>query len=210
MAKPPPHDLEAEAAVIGSMAYWPETVEPLLGMVEAEDFHARENRLAFAWIETEHWANRPVKIEQLFAHLKAEGHQITPEWQTALMDGSVCATWRLQAEIVAAHRMRRDLQRVLTAAQSQLPDYKIHPGEITAEVQARLGRVDQPTATPPEDCLPLGEFIAQDDEKLDPWVIPGLMRRGWRCIVVAGEGAGKSTLFRQFALCCASGKHPPT
>jgi AAA domain/DnaB-like helicase N terminal domain len=206
--KPPPHDLEAEAAVVGSMAYWSDTIEPLLGMVEADDFYHPANRLAFELIESEYWQGRRVGLEGVVAHLKAEGHQITPEWRVRLLDGASDATYLKQAEIVAAHRARRDLTAVLDAAQSQLPDYKIHPADVVAGLQGSLERIDRPIGKAPADCLPLGEFLAQDDEKLDPWVVPGLVRRGWRIIVVAAEGAGKSTLFRQFALCAAAGKHP--
>lgn len=206
--KPPPHDLEAEAAVIGSMIYWPDTIDRLLGVIEGGDFHDPSNRVAFEFIESEHWAGRTVSEAGLVGHLKAEGRQVTPEWRQRLLEGSYDARHLRQADVVVAHRLRRDLQPLLDAASAQLPDYAIDPGEIVTSLQDRLTRIDQPVATAPDDFLPLGEFMAQDAEKLDPWVVPGLMRAGWRCIVVAGEGAGKSTLFRQFALCAASGKHP--
>lgn len=53
----------------------------------------------------------------------------------------------------------------------------------------------------------LEEFIGQADSD-DPWVIPGMMRRGWRSIVVASEGGGKSTLLAQCAVAASHGVHP--
>ena len=49
------------------------------------------------------------------------------------------------------------------------------------------------------------------DEKVDlsyDWVIPNLLERGDRVIVVAEEGAGKTTLARQVALLSSAGIHP--
>lgn len=41
-----------------------------------------------------------------------------------------------------------------------------------------------------------------------PWVIPGLLRRGWRAMIVAQEGQGKSQAVRQIAITAAQGIHP--
>jgi replicative DNA helicase len=43
-----------------------------------------------------------------------------------------------------------------------------------------------------------------------PWVIDGLLREGWRVVLVASEGSGKMTWLRQIALCAANGVHPLT
>lgn len=49
----------------------------------------------------------------------------------------------------------------------------------------------------------------QDSEEYD-WVIPNLIERGERVIVVAAEGVGKTMLARQVAICSAAGIHPFT
>lgn len=49
------------------------------------------------------------------------------------------------------------------------------------------------------------------EEKVDlsyDWIIPGLLERQDRVIVVASEGAGKSTLARQVAMMTSAGLHP--
>lgn len=55
-----------------------------------------------------------------------------------------------------------------------------------------------------------GEFIGESESDTYDWVIPGLLERGERVMVVAAEGVGKTMLARQVALCCASGLHPFT
>jgi replicative DNA helicase len=60
-----------------------------------------------------------------------------------------------------------------------------------------------------------GRLVKWDDflkEPVDPydWVIPGLIERRDRTIVVAAEGIGKTMLARQVALCASAGTHPFT
>lgn len=51
-------------------------------------------------------------------------------------------------------------------------------------------------------------FIIESESDSYDWVIPNLLERGERVIVVAAEGVGKTMLARQVALCSASGLHP--
>ncbi|MEM9467967.1 MAG: AAA family ATPase [Actinomycetota bacterium] len=53
----------------------------------------------------------------------------------------------------------------------------------------------------------LTEFLASTPRDYD-WVIPGLLERKDRMMVVAGEGGGKSYLLRQLAFAAAAGLHP--
>ncbi len=57
------------------------------------------------------------------------------------------------------------------------------------------------------EALTRAELLARADDTA-PWVVPDLLRLDWRCIVVAAEGKGKSTLLRQFGVCAAQGIHP--
>jgi replicative DNA helicase len=55
------------------------------------------------------------------------------------------------------------------------------------------------------------EFLDVDEGSDDyEWVIPGLIEHGDRMILTGVEGAGKSTLFRMFAVLTAAGIHPFT
>lgn len=53
------------------------------------------------------------------------------------------------------------------------------------------------------------KFLAEPTEDYD-WVIPNLLERGERVVVVAAEGAGKSMLARQVAILTSMGVHPFT
>ena len=52
------------------------------------------------------------------------------------------------------------------------------------------------------------EFIQEKDDNNFEWVIPGLLERSERVIVVAAEGVGKTMLARQVSILSACGIHP--
>ena len=62
----------------------------------------------------------------------------------------------------------------------------------------------------PGRLIQWNDFIQESGSDEYDWVIPGLLERGERVIVVAAEGVGKTMLARQIALCSSSGVHPFT
>jgi hypothetical protein len=54
------------------------------------------------------------------------------------------------------------------------------------------------------------EFFAEKVDDSYDWIIPDLLERGDRVMVVAAEGAGKTTLARQVAMLSSAGIHPFT
>jgi len=54
------------------------------------------------------------------------------------------------------------------------------------------------------------DFVKESDDDAYDWIIPGLIERGERVIVVAAEGVGKTMLARQVAICVGFGLHPFT
>jgi len=72
--------------------------------------------------------------------------------------------------------------------------------ELAPETQAR----------PTGRLVNWADFVNEDVDETYDWVIPNLLERGERVMVVAAEGVGKTMLGRQVALCAASGIHPFT
>lgn len=67
--------------------------------------------------------------------------------------------------------------------------------------------MDKPAA-PSGRLVNWQEFVNEDVDDSYDWVIPGLLERQERVIVVASEGVGKTMLARQVAICSAAGLHP--
>lgn len=59
------------------------------------------------------------------------------------------------------------------------------------------------------DVVTLDDLLCEEEPDHD-WLIPGLLERDERAILVGRGGAGKSTLLRQLAVMGASGLHPFT
>jgi hypothetical protein len=54
------------------------------------------------------------------------------------------------------------------------------------------------------------DFVDEEVDESYDWLIPGLLERQERVIVVAAEGVGKTMLARQIAICCGYGVNPFT
>jgi hypothetical protein len=96
-----------------------------------------------------------------------------------------------------------DIQEI---AQKDLPEDK-----KILRIRGLLDRID--SNVQPGDVGRLVDwpsFIDEVDDETYEWVIPGVLERQDRVIVVAAEGVGKTMLARQVALCTAAGVHPFT
>ena len=82
------------------------------------------------------------------------------------------------------------------------------PYDQAERLRVDLSSVGSPVAQGDGQSISLEEIL--ETGSIDtPWVVPGLLRRDWRAVIVASEGSGKSTLLRQIATCAGpEGVHP--
>jgi 5S rRNA maturation endonuclease (ribonuclease M5) len=84
-----------------------------------------------------------------------------------------------------------------------------------SQVFSRLALILGKSTTPTKEVrdgrlVKWSEFIKEKTDDTYQWVIPGVIEKQERVIVVAAEGVGKTMLARQVAICCAAGIHPFT
>lgn len=91
--------------------------------------------------------------------------------------------------------LRDDLNDIVKMTRVDLLLAKMMP-ETKAHIEGRL--------------VNWAEFVKEDDDDSFDWVIPNLLERQERLMVVASEGVGKTFLARQVALLTAAGIHPFT
>lgn len=105
----------------------------------------------------------------------------------------------------AARRRRRihDLSQTSAALMDLSVDYDQAIGAMETRIAA-----DDYVSGPPRDVQDFEQWAEIGAAAPRPWIIPGVIRRQGRLIVVAAEGIGKSTLGLQAAVCCAIGRHP--
>lgn len=108
------------------------------------------------------------------------------------------------AEVVVRSAAARRLLALLNEGREALERYD-DPYAVAEWLQADTSDLTPPGGQPEARTL---DEIVDDPGTLAEWVVPGLLRRDWRVVIVGGEGSGKSVLLRQIAACAAQGVHP--
>lgn len=204
-----PHDLAAEAALIGDLINLPGRIEETAAKVAPSDFYKPEHGRVFAAIVRLHDQGEKVTAVSLVDELRREGSadSDTPNVVMNLV-GQGSGGYRRYADIVIGHALRR---KVIAAASGLLEAAQSGKGDATSlleDAAAAFAAIDVPNTDLPGDFHDFDHFLDRGVEHRAPWVIPGLLRQDWRAIIVAAEGAGKSVVLRSFALMAAQGIHP--
>ncbi len=103
--------------------------------------------------------------------------------------------------------LRRRLALVGKTITTVASDPATEVGDALDQAKEMVGSLRVPSSAPSEE-IDLPTFC--DGEDSFDWLIPLLIERGDRILVVAAEAAGKSFLLRQIAVCSAFGIHPFT
>lgn len=199
----PPHDIEAERSLLASMVHSPEALAQAIELVTTLDLYDHGHRDLFDAMCRLYDEGVDVRLATL-VDAGARPEAVTAV--TAARPSSAPATVERLATIVVEHATRR---RFLDAALEFAEESR--GGEVPVEVLdrhiARLERIHLPLSGSDKSIV-LDELLDRPDEQRSPWVVQGLLRRDWRAIVVAAEGAGKTLMLQQIALCASQGVHP--
>ena len=211
--EPDPHDTAAEQAVLGAMLLSAAAAAECLSALSSADFYRPAHQVIFAGIRALVHDDAPADPVTLLAWLEDAGEVRAaggaPYLHTLIASVPTVAQAGHYARIVRDRAVRRRLleagRRIVQMARAVDVDAHGLTERAVREVEAvrDAGQADDVT-TPT-----ITEFLAvpEDDDCYD-WIVPGLLERGDRLVLTGTEGAGKSTLFRQLAVCIAAGLHP--
>lgn len=200
-----PHNHDAEAAVIGAMLLSRDARERVTDMLRPDDFHLPEHAEMFAAIDGLHRRGERVDPTTVHTALGAIGSRVE---RAELLDiqthvpASANAT--AYARDVAAHSARRKLIGACGEVSEMARDATVDIGDVLAHAEQSIHDADIVTAPVPSPDLE--EFIVETPEP--EFIVDGVIARHDRCLVVALEGAGKSTWLRQIAVQVSQGIHP--
>jgi len=200
-------DLDAEMALIGDMINLPDVIAEASRAVTPGDFGDVRCGDAFRALVAAWEGGRVLDGIGLADALEAAGHPRDPRWSVDVQAAGTGA-WKTHAEIVVRYRVTRDAIVVAQELSAALLDPANDPLELVDQAQGRLASIDKPIGGPPASLWTVDEFLARPESAQSPWVVPGLLRADWRCIIVAAEGVGKSIVLRQFAALASQGIHP--
>lgn len=128
-------------------------------------------------------------------------------WLVEVQSAAVPSAVTHHARTLRDLSVRRDLiahaERAIQQAEKPTED----PYDVAASLHVHAGVLaERADVQAPERLVDAHEFVAGP---LDyDWLVPGLLERGDRLLLTAGEGAGKSVLTRQIAVTVAAGVHP--
>jgi len=110
---------------------------------------------------------------------------------------------------------REELEQVVTPMEDLavrisevLTDRSIKDATKLARVQAMIGGSYTNDRIDTGRLVRWDDFMSEEDDGIYDWVIPDILERKERVIVVAAEGVGKTMLARQIAILSSFGIHP--
>jgi replicative DNA helicase len=206
---------EAESAVLGSLLIDP-TLLPSLGSLSATDFYRPANATIFKAIREAVEAGGRVDQLVILDRLRTSGdltrvggapylHELQASVPTV---GNVGFYARLVTQAATRRTLLEQATRLRQACLSpDLDDALAMAAQISVSVGALADESPAHSTDFMHDLYELGAF---SDSVVEPhnWVIPGLLEYMDRVIVVASEGAGKSTWMRSAAVMLGQGIHP--
>lgn len=199
-----PFDEASEAAVLGYLlGGWPtRDRERVLNMLGEDDFWLPDHRVIFGQLSALFGEGKLVDLVTASERLPRYRETLASMQAAAGIHGAA------YADVVARlGRLRRGIalgERLVTLGYGDDLDGLLAAVDgAETELRPPLGHVESFDAA---DLVALADLDASTPQK--PWVLPGLLRVNEKLIVTGGEGVGKSTVSRQFAVTVAAGIHP--
>ena len=210
-----PYDLDAERGVLCGMFDDPRGIDAAAGLLTEEDFHRPAHQVTFAAIVALHAAGEPASPVTVAQWLAASGQAAALGDQARMYLFELWQlrfTWFHVASCAATVRDRAVRRRTILAgtricqlARTQ-PDLDELAAGVRVEADAAVTLAGQ--ASPRATRLVTAEEFMSSERAIPDPVIPGVVNRMDRVVVVGGSGSGKTTLALQVAAAAAVGVHP--
>lgn len=203
-----PHDLATERAVLGAVMYGSARMVDVSPLVAVGDFYDPTHGAIWLTLETLHSAGEKV-TDAVLVHSELEK---AGERHSGLIPGILAeapASWKRHVASLVRLSVSRRVQYAATELALLAEEAKLDPADLLAEA---AGAFTSFGSTEPGDSglSTFDDFLSSSASAPAPWVVPGLLRRGWRALIVAPEGVGKSVCARQIAIAAAQGLEPFT
>lgn len=216
MTRVPPHNHDAERALLGSCLVYPSNISTVAKQIDPADFHHPAHAAMFDLLARMHRDGEQIDGVTVVDKIQSTGFRppagITPnDFVFDLLQTSQGSPDRY-VRIVAKHSTSRALLRAAAEIAERAYEDLDDPDAVLDEARAILANVEPSLRdVAPDGLTTIDEFLDRPKEReleRRPWIVPGMLRAGWRVLVVAPEGAGKSTIMRQLAIRVSTGLHP--
>lgn len=207
----PPNDVVAERAILGSILMAEDVLTRVVAELRTSDFYRPAHGTIYNAMKALHGRGEPINAHTLRAELERTAKISTtggPEYIHKLLQ-SVVVVAHVGAHIERVRRCGIKRRAIETGRRLMERGFDVDDDvdALIAETEAEVRHLAMYNDSRISNLSTVAEFC---DEQADEnrWLIPGVLQAQERVIVVASEGAGKSTLARQVVLCAAAGIHP--
>lgn len=203
-------DQDAERVLLGDMLTFPHHLEEVFELVSVEDLASPDRQAVFSTVERL-WRQGEKPTAYAVADELAKSGELElvgGRQGLASLAGAASGNYKRAAAIITRLALHRRVMHVVAQASEKSTEAMADPAAFLEWMQLELAAVDVPIGKVPADVWDLDVFLDRPNAVRPPWVLTGLLRKGWRALVIAPEGYGKSVLFRQLAMCAAQGIHP--
>ena len=204
-----PQAEEAETALLGGIIQRYPKADDVLPTLTVADFTGWRQDLFLIVLGLRRHGENTMDTAVMLDALSGSGGTVTPAHYRECFTQASTAIERLAATVV-----RTSVARKVILAADELIGVAL-TGTATGEELVLAARdamegIDAPllSGAGTNGLTTVDDFLRTADTTPAPWVVPGLLRAGWRCLVVAPEGVGKSVASRQVAIAAAQGTHP--
>lgn len=208
-----PHDIDAERAALGAALISPNAAAQILNHLAADHFFRAQHREIFMAIWSLHKRNEGIDAVTVAAELTKSGQPVDSGIGEYVFDLSRYVPTAANVGSYIARVRELGTKAITIEELSRIASQGYHEDTTADEM---LVAVEDALATcrriaadegPIEGLSTMGAFVDEFDQDYD-WLLPGVLERMDRVIVVASEGAGKTTLARMISVMLAAGVHP--
>ena len=203
-----PSNIEAEESYVGALLLDPGKLLDSMATLSPEDFHRPLHGHIFSVVRELATRGENVDYVTVQNELRRRGAEVDAATLSSLQMNTPgiygASRW---AQIILEKSDARRTLYILHDAMRGIYD-GADPYETSASISKELAMLGTPADREPES-LTLEEWIELSKVEISsPVVIPGIMRQGWRTIIVGSEGSGKTSIIRTIATAVAQGHHP--
>lgn len=204
-----PRDVWAERAVLGAVLNLERVPDELTPDLFWDPHHLSLFEACSAMTAAQEPCT-PITVRAELMRRQHTGRVTDGSWlleivQAACMEAQVGYFASNLRELATRRAVIAACTRALQAAENPATDPYDIAAQMAIEMSLSADRLcERPTPHVPE----VSEFL--DGATDYDWQIPGVLERGDRLLITGGEGAGKSVMTRQIAVCAAAGVHPFT
>lgn len=209
-----PHNLDAEAGVIGGVILRNETLERVPDL-EVDDFYDFKHKIVWQAIRNLEAVARPIDVVTLENEIERQGKLdavggIAFLGELALRVPTADNVEHYARDVQLLHRNRSAII-ALSSALERAQSWQHDPKELVGEVAGELARIDADAVSNARNAYgsPFASWLGDTEPGNDPqdiFDVHGLIVRAEPCIILGDPKVGKTLLVEDLALHLASGR----